>query len=50
MFNKVVQYVAPRTQYLDLVFLVQTVTAMAKGFMFACCQSHSHQHPISGML
>lgn len=46
MFNKVIQYVAPRTQYLDLVFLVQAVPAMAKGFVFVCCQSHSHQHSL----
>lgn len=50
MFNKVIQYGAARTQYLDLVFLLQTVTAMAKGFVFACCQSRSQLLPISGML
>lgn len=42
-------YVVLHTQYLDLLCLVQTATAVAGGIMFSCFQSHSHERPISGM-
>lgn len=42
MFNKVIECGAPRTQYLDLVFLLQTLTATAKGCMSVPFSSPSY--------
>lgn len=39
MFNKVIR----SAKYLDLLWLVPTVTAVTRGIKFYCCQSLSHE-------